>query len=144
MGRKVMQLQGAGLKPMLAMIEEFCVAQEGNAAVTAFIAPLRAKALEWQQLTRAIAQRASANAEEIGAAAYDYLFYSGYVALAYWWARSVAAAEASRESPAFKDAKRETARFYFDRILPRTLAHKAAIESGAAPLMALDADRFDA
>ena len=62
-----------------------------------------------------------ANADEVGAAAYDYLFYSGYVALAYWWARSVAAADASAQSQAFKDAKRETARFYFARILPRTL-----------------------
>ena len=44
------------------------------------------------------AQRAVGNPDEVGAAAYDYLFYSGYVALAYWWARSVAAAEASSHS----------------------------------------------
>jgi alkylation response protein AidB-like acyl-CoA dehydrogenase len=144
MGRKVLQLQGAGLKLMLGMVDAFCAAQEGNATLSEFVAPLRAKAAEWQQLTQAIARRASADADEIGAAAYDYLFYSGYVALAYWWARSVAAAEASEQPQAFKDAKRETARFYFDRILPRTLAHKAAIESGAMPLMALDAGHFDA
>jgi hypothetical protein len=143
-GRKLLQLHGAGLEQMLAMIGEFCQAQEDNAAVSAFIAPLRAKATEWRQLTQAIAQRAAGDADEIGAAAYDYLFYSGYVALAYWWARSVAAAEASAQPQAFKQAKRETARFYFDRILPRTLAHKAAIESGAMPLMALDAGLFDA
>ena len=143
-GRKVLQLRGAGLELMLAMIEDFCRAQETNAAVSMFIAPLRAKAAEWQQLTRGIAQRATGDADEIGAAAYDYLFYSGYVALAYWWARSVAAAEASQQPQGFKEAKRETARFYFDRILPRTLAHKAAIESGAAPLMALDAAHLDA
>ena len=91
-----------------------------------------------------IGKRALANADEIGAAAYDYLFYSGYVALAYWWARAVAVADASSRPQAFKDAKRETARFYFARLLPRTLQHKAAIESGAAPLMALDADAFGA
>jgi hypothetical protein len=56
----------------------------------------------------------------------------------------VVAAEASVQSQAFKDAKRETARFYFARILPRTLAHAAAIGSGAASLMSLDAGRFDA
>jgi len=144
MGRKVLQQQGAGLRVMLAMIEEFCTANAGNPAVAEFVAPLRAKSSEWQQLTMAIGQRALANADEIGAAAYDYLFYSGYVALAYWWARSVAVAEASQQSAAFKDAKRETARFYFARILPRTLGHKAAIESGAASLMALEAAHFDA
>jgi alkylation response protein AidB-like acyl-CoA dehydrogenase len=144
MGRKIMQLQGAGLQVMLGMIEQFCVANEDNAAVAEFIAPLRAKAAEWLQLTMTVGQRAVADADEIGAAAYDYLFYSGYVTLAYWWARSVAAADSSAQSQAFKDAKRETARFYFARILPRTLAHAAAIDSGAASLMSLDAGRFDA
>jgi hypothetical protein len=144
MGRKTMQLQGAGLRVFLGMIEEFCAAHEGDEALREFVEPLRAKAGEWQALTLAIGKRAVVDADEIGAAAYDYLFYSGYAALAYWWARSVAAADASSQSQAFKDAKRETARFYFARILPRTLAHKAAIESGAAPLMAMDADRFDA
>ena len=43
---------------------------------------------------------------------------------------------------AFKQAKLETARFYYARILPRTLAHAASIESGAEPLMAMDAARF--
>jgi alkylation response protein AidB-like acyl-CoA dehydrogenase len=143
MGRKVLQQQGAGLHVMLAMIEAFCVEQAGNEAVAGMIGPLRGKASEWQQLTSRIGRLASADADETGAAAYDYLLYSGYVALAYWWARSVAALDRSPASPAFKNAKRETAAFYFARILPRTLAHKAAIESGGASLMALDATQFD-
>jgi hypothetical protein len=85
----------------------------------------------------ALGKRAMANADEVGAAAVDYLFYSGYVALAYFWARSVAAAEASQQSTDFKAAKRHTARFYFARILPRTLAHKAAIEAGTDSLLAM-------
>jgi alkylation response protein AidB-like acyl-CoA dehydrogenase len=144
MGRKVMQLQGAGLRVFLGMVETFCKANENNEALSEFIAPLREKAGEWQKLTMAVGQRAVADADEVGAAAYDYLFYSGYVSLAYWWARSVAAAEASSQNEAFKAAKRETARFYFARILPRTLAHKAAIESGARPLMAMASGGFDA
>ena len=126
------------------MIEGFCKQHENDAALAEFVAPLRAKATEWQELTIAIGRRAMANAEEIGAAAYDYLFYSGYAALAYWWARSVAAAEASDRPQAFKDAKRETARFYFARLLPRTLSHKAAIEAGAQTLMALPDAGFGA
>ena len=89
-------------------------------------------------------QRAAGNPEELGAASTDYLFYSGYVVLAYWWARSVAAADASDRPQAFKDAKRETARFYFARILPRTLAHQAAIEAGAASLMSMPDAGFGA
>ena len=62
--------------------------------------------------------------------------------LTYWWARSVAAADTSAHGEEFKRAKRETARFYFARILPRTLTHAATIRSGAAPLMTLEAELF--
>ena len=143
LGRKVLQQQGAGLKVMLGLIEAFCETPDLPAPAQAFVAPLRAKLAEWQQLTLRIGQRAAADPEEVGAAAHDYLMYSGYVCLAYWWARSVAAAEASSHPEALKAAKRETARFYFRRVLPRTLMHAAAIDAGAATLMALDADAFD-
>ncbi|MDH5823790.1 acyl-CoA dehydrogenase C-terminal domain-containing protein [Luteimonas sp. RD2P54] len=144
MGRKTMQLKGAGLGVFLEMIERFCNEHQADAELAEFVGPLREKAGEWQRMTREIGRRAMADPEEIGAASVDYLFYSGYVALAYWWARSAAAARGASQPDAFKDAKRQTARFYYARILPRTLAHKAAIDSGAAPLMALDAAGFDA
>ena len=141
-GRKTAGTQGAGLKLFTGMIEQLATEHEGDAALSEFITPLRAKAAEWGALTRDVLQRAAANPEELGAASHDYVFYSGYVTLAYWWARSVAAADASSRPQAFKDAKRETARFYFARILPRTLSHKAAIEAGAASLMAMPAEHF--
>ena len=143
MGRKTMQLQGAGLRVFLGMIEAFCREHDGTPGLAEFIAPLRAHAAQWQQLTARIAERASADPEEIGAAAHDYLFFSGYVALAYWWARSVAVADASSRSETFKAGKRETARFYFARILPRTLGHAAAIESGPATLLSVADEAFD-
>lgn len=142
MGRKTASTQGAGLKLFLQQVEAFIDENQNNAAVAEFIAPLREKTAEWAQLTHSILQRAAQDPEEIGAASHDYLFYSGYVVLAYWWARSVAAATASSHAESFKQAKLETARFYFARVLPRTLAHAAAIESGAAPLMAMAAERF--
>ncbi len=142
LGRKIMQLQGAGLQHFLGMIQAFCAEQSGNAALAEFVGPLALIAQEWQALTMEVGKRAMANADEVGAASVDYLFYSGYVALAYWWARAVAAADASSPTD-LKTAKRETARFYFARILPRTLAHAASIRSGAAPLLTLDAALFD-
>ena len=142
MGRKTAATQAAGLKLFLADVHAFVQQHKDDASLTEFIDPLQQKAAEWAGLTKNILQRAATNPEEIGAASTDYLFYSGYVVLAYWWARSVAAAEASSHGDAFKQAKRETARFYFARILPRTLAHAAAIESGADTLMAMDDARF--
>ncbi|MFA7668717.1 MAG: acyl-CoA dehydrogenase C-terminal domain-containing protein [Burkholderiaceae bacterium] len=142
LGRKTLQTQGVGLKHFLTMIVEFCTAHTQNPAMTEFIAPLAKSAQDWQQLTLEIGKRAGQNPEEIGAASVDYLFYSGYVVLAYWWARSVAAADAGNQPEAFKRAKRDTARFYFQRILPRTHSHAAAILSGADNLMAMAVEDF--
>lgn len=41
-------------------------------------------------LIMAIVERVVCDLEEIGAAVYDYLFYSGYVVLVYWWVWIVA------------------------------------------------------
>ena len=55
----------------------------------------------------------------------------------------VKVAEAGDHPAGFKAAKRETARFYFARLLPRTQAHAAAMRSGAGNLLGLDAALFD-
>ena len=142
LGRKVMQLKGVGLEQFLGVIGAFCKEHAGNAALAEFVGPLAAHAQSWGALTQDIGQRAMQDPEEVGAAAVDYLFYSGYVTLAYFWARSVAAADASTRSAGFKQAKRATARFYFARILPRTQTHAAAIKAGAASLLDLPAELF--
>ncbi|MGA9342261.1 MAG: acyl-CoA dehydrogenase C-terminal domain-containing protein [Rhodanobacteraceae bacterium] len=141
LGRKVMQLHAAGLKHFLEEIAAFCQSQAGNALLGEFVAPLAMVAKQWSELTQEIGQRAAKAPDEIGAAAVDYLFYSGYVALAYFWARSVAVAGAhGAERLASKQA---TARFYFNRILPRIHGHAAAIRSGAGNLMDLSDSQFD-
>ncbi len=134
LGRKILQLQGVGFKHFLEEISAFCQQHSGDAALRALIGPLAVYAKQWGDMTMKLAQRVQANPEELGAAASDYLYYSGYVALAYLWARSVAAAEAGAQSAAFRQAKRDTASFYFARILPRCLMHQAAIEAGVASL----------
>lgn len=142
LGRKVMQLKGAGLKHFLAEIGAFCAQHASDANLAEFVAPLAAAAKQWGELTQDIGTRAATNIEEMGAAAYDYLFYSGYVSLAYFWARAVAATEGSAQSTDFKQSKRLTARFYFARILPRTQTHLAAIRSGAATLLEMSDAQF--
>ncbi|HSC11205.1 MAG TPA: acyl-CoA dehydrogenase C-terminal domain-containing protein [Rhodanobacteraceae bacterium] len=142
LGRKIMQTQGVGLKHFLEEISAFCHAHAQNPAVAEFIAPLAIATKEWADLTQEIGKRALANPEEIGAAAVDYLFYSGYVALAYFWARSVAAAEDSSQPADFKQGKRLTARFYFARLLPRTQTHAQALRAGVDSLMAMSDAQF--
>ncbi|MBN8728082.1 MAG: acyl-CoA dehydrogenase C-terminal domain-containing protein [Xanthomonadales bacterium] len=140
LGRKILQLKGVGFRHFIAEIDAFVAAHEGDAALSEFVGPLAEASRQWSQLTLEIAARAAANPEEIGAAAYDYLFFSGYVALAWFWARAVEAAD--RSAPELRDAKRHTARFYYARILPRIHAHAAAIRSGAATLMDMPDAQF--
>jgi alkylation response protein AidB-like acyl-CoA dehydrogenase len=137
LGRKILQLQGVGFKHFLEEITAFCQQNSADKALARYIAPLAVAIRHWSELTVKLAQRVQANPEELGAAAVDYLYYSGYVALAYLWVRSVAAAETGMQSVAFKQAKRDTATFYFARILPRTLTHQAAIEAGVETLPAI-------
>jgi len=140
LGRKVLQLQGAGLKRFLAMISDFCSAEAANPALGEFVAPLAQMTREFQTITLEVGRKAIDDPDEIGAAAVDYLWYAGYVALAFWWAKSVAAAERSAHDETFKAGKRETARFYFNRMLPRALAHGAAIRAGATTLLSIPED----
>ncbi|MDA3912670.1 acyl-CoA dehydrogenase C-terminal domain-containing protein [Oleiagrimonas sp.] len=130
LGRKVMQLQGAGLKHLLGDIAAFCQAHAGDEALGEFVGPLAVHAKTWSDLTQDLGKRAQSNPEEIGAAAVDYLFYSGYIVLAWIWARTAAVAGKSALPEAGRTAKLDTARFYFARILPRTHAHLAAMKSG--------------
>jgi hypothetical protein len=71
----------------------------------------------------------------------------GLVALGFMWVRmaGVAAAKlptAGTEDAAFYRAKRATAAFYIDRILPQAGALLYAIKSGKASTMALEEAAF--
>ena len=132
-----MGLQGVGFRHFLEEISAFCQQHSADESLRAMIGPLAVYAKQWGELTMKLAGRIQANPEELGAAANDYLYYSGYITLAYLWARSVAAADKSNQPEAFKQAKRDTASFYFARILPRCLMHQAGMEAGVATLPAI-------
>lgn len=142
LGRKIMALQGVGFRHFLDEVGAFCKAQTGNAGIAEFVGPLAKVAQEWAELTQEVAASAVKNPEEIGAAAIDYLYYSGYITLAYYWARIVIAAQNSKHGDDFKQAKLHTARFYYARILPRTLSHVAMIRAGSASLMDMPEEQF--
>lgn len=86
------------------------------------------------------------NPDEVGAAALDYLMYSGYIILAYLWLRMALVAQArldaGEEDADYCQAKLATCKFYFKRLLPRTASHQAAIEAGSDCLMKLPAELF--
>ena len=146
LGRKILQSQGEALRAWTKIIHKFCQSLEGDEAMKEFIEPLKARNEEWGNMTMEIGQKAMQNPEEVGGASVDYLMYAGYVSLAYFWARMAKVAQeqldAGSSESAFYQAKLDTARFYFRRLLPRCDAHKGAIEGGLECLMAIDEEHF--
>lgn len=139
-GRKTLIAGGAGLKLLLEKIGAFCRTEADNPAVIDLLPALTDRSKQWAELTRRIGEAAADDPTAAPAAAYDYLYYSGYVALAWCWARRVAAAERSQVSTAFRRAQRETARFYFQRLLPRADMHAACIDAGSGSITTLADD----
>lgn len=146
LGRKVLMTQGQSLRNFTKQVHKFCQAQADNAEMAAFIEPLAMLNKEWGELTMKVGAAAMQNREEVGAAAFDYLMYSGYVVLGYLWARmahvsQTALAQGSSEVD-FYHAKLATAQFYFARLLPRTRTHADAMVSGSDSLLALAEEHF--
>ena len=146
LGRKVLMTQGEALKNFTKIVHAFCKENSDNEAVKEFVGPLGELNKEWGDLTMKIGMAAMENADEVGAASVDFLMYSGYAVLAYFWAdmARVAAEKlaAGTTEEAFYKAKLQTARFYYKRILPRTIAHREALLSGADNLMEMSEEDF--
>lgn len=146
LGRKVLQTQGAMLRNFTKIVHKFCEANKDNAEMQKFIQPLMAVNKEWGDLTMRIGMKAMQNPSEAGAAATDYMMYSGYATLAYLWAwmskvalDKLAAGEGDAN---FYKAKLQTAEFYFKKLLPRTKAHAEIIDGGLDVIMQMDAEAF--
>jgi len=109
---------------------------------------LAARAAEWNLLTTAIMFRASKDREVVGAASVDYLMYSGFVMMGYYWAVQAAKAEellasgAGKESEDFYHSKIQTAEFYFERLMPRANAHRTGALAPSKSVMQLNNEHF--
>ncbi len=146
LGRKVLGSQGALLKSFTNQIQQFCQANEDDTRLARYINPLKRVNTQWSELTQRVGMAALQDKEEAGAASVDYLMYSGYVVLAFFWARAAVAAhqqlEEGRGDALFLQAKLFTARFYMERLLPRTNTLAVTMLSGADNLMDLDEAHF--
>lgn len=143
LGRKVLPSQGQILLRFTQMIDELCAQDSGEPQLKSHSEVLQRLKREWLELTALIGARVQKNPEELGAAAVDYLMYSGYIVLAYFWACAAHKATTKHTTDDdFYRAKLHTAQFYFDRVLPRTQSLAIIIRSGADNLMSLSADHF--
>ncbi|TXD97982.1 acyl-CoA dehydrogenase [Psychrobacter frigidicola] len=146
LGRKVLDSQGKLLANFVQVIQQFCEENKDNEQMGQFIRPLAQHVKEWGDLTAHIGIQATENPEAVGGAAVDYMYFSGYVTLAYLWARMALVAQTAiadgTGEQAFYDAKIKTAQFYFAKLLPRTTTYVQRIATGVEPYMSMDVDQF--
>lgn len=146
LGRKIIGSGSKALAVLIDEVNEFCSGCATNRQLAPHAAQLTTLNQEWLELSLTITDKAQQNPDEIGAAAVDYLMYSGYLVLAYLWLRAEKVARsqlvAAPQDASFYQAKLASADFYFARMLPRTAALVQAIKSGADNLMSLHDDSF--
>jgi alkylation response protein AidB-like acyl-CoA dehydrogenase len=144
LGRKILQTQGPGFRIFLERLEAVAADLEGRASLAPMAVALRKASGDWQALVGELMNRAVEDLDEVGAAAVDFLLYSGYVSLAFSWGLIALAAEQGLEEPeadrVYLEGKLAAAKFYFARMLPRAEAHKLAAQAGGETLMAPDAE----
>lgn len=146
LGRKILLSNGQLLGGFAECLQHFCKVSGNTPELSLYVESLTRLHAEWLTITTNIGQRALVNADEVGAASVDYLMYCGYIFMGYMWGRAAKTAllalATDTQEQDFYRAKLDTARFYFERILPRTLSLAATMNSGANNVMDLAADHF--
>jgi len=146
LGRKVLGSGGQLARLLGGLIGAFCQNHAGYEEMADFVPRLAGLLKEWSEATEQVAQRAAREPDEVGAAAVDYLQFTGYLCLAWCWAKiaavSIAALKNAPADPGFYEAKLATARFFFLRLLPRAEAHLDALQAGVGSVMDLPAERL--
>jgi alkylation response protein AidB-like acyl-CoA dehydrogenase len=143
LGRKVLADNGAKLKKFGKRIQAFVEDEGVDEAMQEFVNPLADLGDKVTKLTTELGMKAFGNADEVGAAAVDYLRVLGHLTFAYFWARMAKVAlQKKGEGDPFYTAKLATARFYFAKLLPETAGLIRSARAGLQPLMAMDEALF--
>lgn len=149
LGRKVLlSSRGKVVANYTAEILKFAGQHASNKYLRSFSWDLTKVCTQWGYLTTRIVLMARKDREIVASAAVDYLMFSGYVMMAYFWAQQAVIASEKlekgdgKETAEFYKAKIKVARFYFERLLPRAQAHADACISAPKVLLSLKEEHF--
>ncbi len=145
-GRKLAQDGGKHVMAFFDLVKGFCKEAAEVEGMAEFTEPLKAASKDLQAAAMYFMQNGMKNPNTALAGSYDFMHLFGHVCLGLMWARMAKAAlerQAAGDGDAgFYATKLATARYYMARQLPATAMHLKRIESGADPVMALDAANF--
>ena len=141
LGRKILGNNGATLKKFGKLVGRLVEEEGVNESMAEFINPIAALGDQLVKFTTEIGFKGSQNADEVGAAAVDYLRVAGHFVFGYLFARMAQVALREIEAgstDAFYVAKLQTARFYFARLFPETATLMRTARAGTRSLMDTD------
>jgi hypothetical protein len=152
LGRKIILGRGKTLKNFAKEVLLFCKDHSlisdniHKKRMHKFIWPLSKEVALWQQYTLRIALKTKKDRDMLGAASVDYLMYSGYIVMAYFWAMMAQTAnekitEGTGDTEFYR-AKIKTAEFYYSRIFPRTKSLAKTMMANPGTLMSMKEDQF--
>ena len=148
LGRKILLTRGKSLNEFSKEVLSFCKnkslisSNPHKRQMNRFIWPLSKSIANWQQYSVRLGLKAKSNRDIVGSASVDFLMYSGYVVMAYFWAQMAQSAyeklAGDVENRDFYRAKIKTAEFYYERMLPRTKSLAKTMMADPKTLMQLD------
>ncbi len=146
-GRKLGQDGGKHIMGFFEMVKSFIKENEDDADLkTGFLDPLKAASKDLQAAGMYFMAEGMKNPHNALAGSYDFMHMMGHVCLGLMWAKMAKAAKSALAGGAsdteFYETKLATGRYYMARQLPATAMHLARIQTGAAPVMALEAANF--
>ncbi|KAA8732682.1 acyl-CoA dehydrogenase [Acinetobacter qingfengensis] len=149
LGRKVLiGTRGKIIATYTSEILKFCGQHARNKYLRRFVWDLTKICTQWGLLTTRIWLTARKDRDIVSSASVDYLMFSGYAMMAYFWAQQAAVASDKiekgdgKESIDFYKAKLKVANFYFDRLLPRSQGHAEAMMNPSRGLTSLKSEHF--
>ena len=146
-GRKLPANGGQAMMAFFEMIKTFIKENGDNEELkSGFLEPLKRGSKDLQAAAMYFMQEGVKNPLNALAGSYDFMHLFGHVAVGFMWARmgkaAMEALDAGASDVDFYRTKIATGRYYMARQLPATGMHLARIQSGAEPVMALDAANF--
>ncbi|MCC5991873.1 MAG: acyl-CoA dehydrogenase C-terminal domain-containing protein [Rhodobacteraceae bacterium] len=145
-GRKLAADGGKHVMAFFDLVKGFIKDNDGDERLDAFLKPLKAASKDLQAAGMFFMERGMKNPNDALAGSTDFLHLFGHVCLGLVWAQMARAAHAALDAGAsdadFYHTKLATGRYYMARQLPATAMHLARIQSGAEPVMALQAEQF--
>jgi len=147
-GRKLGLNGGKTIMAFFEMVKGFIKEHAGQdeAFDRDYLEPLKQASKDLQAAGMFFMQQGMKNPQAALSGSYDFMHLFGHVCLGLMWAKMGLAAKAALAAgdgdTAFHETKLATGRYYMARQLPATAMHLKRIESGAEPVMSLEAANF--